>query len=303
MGKSFGAKVMSDLLELFEVYMDKNRERLLADALNEGDMPTPPPRSQRPGMKARPTAASSMRMRKALPPGTVFYIHGGACFMDFTRSHWRLPETLVSEADVQVIAPAYRRVPFATYREAFDLIAPLYREYCEAHPKRNIILMGDSAGGGLSLALTEHFKAEGIRLPDRLILLSPWVDGSMDNEQIREYEPVDPFLSVKPLRTCAELWKGDPDVHDWHISPIYGDLKGIRNVTVFVGTDGILYPDIAKCFSLLDDDSSNEPVIGEEMNHVCPLYPIPEAKPAVDKIIRMIQPAGNELWQRHQVFQ
>ena len=211
--------------------------------------------------------------------------------MDFTRSHWRLLEALVREADAQVIAPAYKRVPFATYRDAFDLIVPLYRKYCEAHPERNIILMGDSAGGGLSLALSEHFKAEGIRLPDRLILLSPWVDGSMENEQIREYEPVDPFLSVKPLRTCADLWKGDLDVHDWHISPIYGDLKSLRNVTVFVGTDGILYPDITKCFSLLDDDSSNELVIGEEMNHVYPLFPIPEAKPAVDKIIRLIRSA------------
>ncbi len=51
-------------------------------------------------------------------------------------------------------APAYRRVPFATWRESFDLI----------------ILMGDSAGGGLSVALTEHLKAERIRLPDELIL-------------------------------------------------------------------------------------------------------------------------------------
>ena len=53
-------------------------------------------------------------------------------------------------------------------------------------------------------------------------------------------ESVDPFLSVTPLRTCADLWKGDLDVHDWRISPIYGNLKGIRNTTVFVGTDGII---------------------------------------------------------------
>ncbi|MBQ3302986.1 MAG: esterase, partial [Clostridia bacterium] len=63
-------------------------------------------------------------------------------------------------------------------------------------------------------------------------------------------------------------------------------------VTIFVGTDGILYPDITKCFSLLDGDPSNELVIGEKMNHVYPLFPIPEAKPAVDKIIRLIRSAG-----------
>ena len=148
--------------------------------------------------------------------------------------------------------------------------------------------MGDSAGGGLSLALTEHFKAEGIRLPDELVLLSPWVDVSMENEQITDYESVDPFLSVAPLRSCGEQWKGDLDAHDWRVSPIYGDLKGIRNVTVFVGTDGILYPDITKFFGLLDKDPSNKLIVGEEMNHVYPLFPIPEAKPAVNEIIRIV---------------
>jgi len=70
---------------------------------------------------------------------------------------------------------------------------------------------------------------------------------------------------------------------------IYWDLKGIRNATVFVGTEEILYPDITKFFGMIDEDPSNELIIGEEMNHVYPLFPIPEAKPAVDKIIHTIQ--------------
>ena len=114
--------------------------------------------------------------------------------------------------------------------------------------------MGDSAGGGLSAALTEQFKADGIRLPDELILLSPWVDISMENEQIKEYEALDPFLTPTPLIICAEYWKGDLDVHDPRVSPTYGDLKGIRNVTVFSGTAEILYPDSVKFFRKLDED-------------------------------------------------
>ena len=61
------------------------------------------------------------------------------------------------------IIPAYRLVPFGTYKEAFDLIVPVYKKYCEDHPEKKIIMMGDSAGGGLSLALTEYFKTEGIQ--------------------------------------------------------------------------------------------------------------------------------------------
>ena len=179
-------------------------------------------------------------------------------------------------------------MPFATWREAFDLIVPLYREYRTAHPDQKVVVMGDSAGGGLSLAVTEQFKAEGIRLPDELILLSPWVDVVMDNEQIKEYESRDPFLSLPPLQLCAKYWMGDLDAHDWRVSPIYGDVKGLRNVTVFVGTSEIFYPDVTKLFRMLDVDPSNEIIIGEEMNHVYPLFPIREAKPAVEKILRVI---------------
>ena len=289
MSKSFSAKVVSDLLELFGMYTENNSERMIAGALSKGEKPTPPPKNLKTRYEDNENGRVFYANEESSSRNTVFYIHGGAYFMDFTRPHWKLLEELIKEADVQVIAPAYRLVPFATYREAFDLIVPLYREYCETHPDKNLILMGDSAGGGLALALTEYFKAEGIHMPDRLILLSPWVDVSMENKKIREYESVDPFLKVTPLRECAERWKGDLDVHDWHVSPIYGDLKGIRNVTVFVGTDGIFYPDITKFFGMLDKDPSNELIIGEGMNHVYPLFLIPEAKPAVDKIIRTIQ--------------
>ena len=289
MSKSFSATVMSDLLELFGMYTEKNSEQMIAGALSTGESPTPPPHFLKTRHEDNQNGRVFYANEESDSKNVVFYIHGGAYFMDFTSLHWKLLETLVKEADVQVIAPAYRLVPFATYREAFDLIVPLYREYCMSHPDKNIILMGDSAGGGLSLALTEYFKAEGIRLPDKLILLSPWVDVSLDNEQIKEYESLDPFLKVAPLCSCAERWKGDLDVHDWRVSPIYGDLAGIRNVLVFVETDGIFYPDITKFFGMLDEDPSNELIIGEEMNHVYPLLPIPEAKPAVDKINQTIR--------------
>ena len=288
MSKSFSAKVMSDLLELFAVFMEKNGEKLIEEALRKGEKPTPPPVIPRTRIVDQPDGRVFYANEKSQSGITVFYLHGGAYFMDITRSHWMIIETLIREADVRMIVPAYRRLPFATWKEAFDFVVPLYREYCEKNPDQKIIVMGDSAGGGLSLAVTEQFKAEGLRLPDELILLSPWVDLSMDNEQIKEYIPRDPFLTVPQLLLCTGFWKGDLDVHDWHVSPIYGDLKGIRNVTLFTGTDEILYPDSIKMFGMLDEDPTNELIVAEEMNHVYPLFPIPEARPAVEKIISVV---------------
>ena len=288
MANSKKAKVLSEVLELFSVYLEKNGEKLIEDAISNGEKPTPPPKKMETRYEDLPNGRVFYANEDSKSGITLIYLHGGAYFMDFTNAHWKLLKKLVDGANVRLIAPAYRLLPFATYREAFDLIVPLYREYREANPDQKVILMGDSAGGGLSLAVTEQLKADGIRLPDELILLSPWVDIAMDNEQISKYESRDPFLSVQTLSICAERWKDDLDAHDWHVSPIYGDLKGIRNVTVFVGTSEIFFPDVTKFFRMLDRDPSNQLIVGDEMNHVFPLFPIPEAKPAVNRIFEAV---------------
>ena len=288
MAKSKSAAVLSSVLELFSMYTEKNGEKLIEDAIIKGEKPTTPPKNLETRYEDLPNGRVFYANEDSKSGITVFYLHGGAYFMDITNAHWKLLKKLVDGADVRLIVPAYRLLPFATYREAFDLVVPLYREYREANPDQKVILMGDSAGGGLSLAVTEQFKADGIILPDELILLSPWVDIAMDNEQIGKYESRDPFLSVQTLSVCAEKWMDGLDAHDWHVSPIYGDLKGIRNVTVFVGTSEIFFPDVTKFFRRLDRDPSNELLVGDEMNHVYPLFPIPEAKYAVNKILQTV---------------
>ena len=151
-----------------------------------------------------------------------------------------------------------------------------------------IIMMGDSAGGGLSLALTEYFKAEGIRVPDELILFSPWVDVSMGNEEIKDFISRDPMIGPEEVLPAARGWAGDRDMHDPLISPLFGDLKGLRNVTVFIGTEEVLYPDVTKMFHMLDADVSNELIVGEGMIHCYPLNPVEEAIHACHKVFHIV---------------
>ena len=196
MARSNSAKVLSDVLELFSMYMDKNGEKLIEDAISKGEKPTPPPKNLETRYEDIPNGRVFYANEDSQSGITVFYLHGGAYFMDITNAHWKLLKKLVDGANVRLIVPAYRLLPFATYREAFDFIVPLYKKYREANPDQKVILMGDSAGGGLSLAVTEQLKVDGILLPDELILLSPWVDIAMDNEQIDRYQSRDPFLTV-----------------------------------------------------------------------------------------------------------
>ena len=222
----------------------------------------------------------------------IIYLHGGSYCADFLPFHWWFIKKIMKKTNAKVIAPAYRLAPFATYKEAFNLIVPIYKRCIKSN--KRVIIMGDSAGGGLAMALAIHFKLENLRLPDELILYSPWVDVSMENEEIKHYKNKDPFLNVKALIESVKPWLGELDNHDWHVSPLYGDLKGIHNVSVFVGTREVLYPDIIKFYNKLDPDISNTLIVGEGMNHAYPLIPIPESKIAIKKIIEIILKNKND---------
>lgn len=288
MKKSLRAKIMSDLLKFWPKYSEEEYEKHLEEVYRGGEKLTPPPIL----LKTRYDDTENGRIfyiNESSDSGyVIFYIHGGAYVHDIILPHWQLIEKLVKKTDARVIVPAYRLLPFASYKEGYELIVPLYKQFVETWPDKKIILMGDSAGGGFSLALTEYFKQEGIRMPDELVLICPWVDVSMDNEEIKEFQPKDPFLSAATLKIDGKKWAGDLDVHDARVSPIYGDLKGIHNVTVFVGTCEILNPDIITFFDKLDHDPSNELIIAQDMNHVYPLFPIPEAKSAVERIVEVV---------------
>ena len=288
MGKSISAKILTTMLRFRPKLSAEESEQKMLKALKKGEERTPPPDNIITRYEDDENGRIFYVNEKGVSRYTVFYIHGGAYRYDFLSLHWRFIEKLVRETNALVIAPAYRLAPFATYKEAFDLIVPLYKKYCAEHPEKKIIMMGDSAGGGLSLALTEYFKSESIRLPDELVLISPWVDISMENEEIGEYQPKDPLIEAASAVSVAKRWSGDLDLHDPRVSPIYGDMKGLRNVTVFVGTDEVLYPDVIKMFYMLDRDVSNELIVAEGMNHIYPLYPIEEAISACNKIFHIV---------------
>ncbi len=288
MSKSISAKIFTTLLQFWPKLSAEESEQKMLDALEEGEEKTSPPDNILTRYEDNENGRIFYANEKSVSRYTVFYIHGGAYRYDFVPLHWQFIEQLVKETNALVIAPAYRLAPFATYKEAFDLIVPEYKKHCAEHPEKKIIIMGDSAGGGLSLALTEYFKSEGIRLPDELVLFSPWVDVSMENEDIGEYQPKDPLIEAASAVSVAKRWSGDLDMHDPRVSPIYGDMKGLKNVTVFIGTDEVLYPDVVKMFNMLDKDVSNELIVAEGMNHIYPLYPIEEAKYACHKVFHIV---------------
>ena len=121
----------------------------------------------------------------------IFYLHGGSYVAEASKEHWYFLADLVEDTKATIIMPDYPLTPKYNYKDVFAMIEPLYEEIIEQENTENFIVMGDSAGGGMALALCEKLGEEGKQKPDKLILISPWLDVRLENEAIDAVEEKD----------------------------------------------------------------------------------------------------------------
>lgn len=217
---------------------------------------------------------------------TVFYIHGGGYVHQALYFHWRFVKKLIKRTNARVVFPIYPLAPFYTYKDMYDKIQELYNAYADISDE--IIFMGDSAGGGFVLSFYEYLLTNNLRLPNKVISISPWLDLKSDNPKIPEMEKTDPMLVQSTLQLWAEFWAGEQSNH-YMVSPInFNRTDELKNITLFIGTEEILYPDALKFFDKIKDNPGCELIIGQGMSHVYPLYPIPEAKPTLKHMVNII---------------
>jgi acetyl esterase/lipase len=228
---------------------------------------------------------------KEKPSGKhVIYLHGGAYVNSFAPQHWDLMSKLVQAANCTVTAPNYPHAPEYYVGDVFALMLPLYNELAAAAGSSNITIMGDSSGGGIALALAQRLRDEGIAQPGRLILLSPWLDATLSNPEIAEFDKIDPFLGVDGLKYGGAVYARDVDPKSYLVSLVYGSVKNLAPISLFIGTRDILFPDCHK----LRDQATDEGVDidyreYDEMVHDWMLGPMPEAKHAIGEIVDLIQ--------------
>lgn len=223
----------------------------------------------------------------------VIYLHGGAYVNSFAPQHWDFMSKLVDRLGCTVTAPNYPHAPEHNVHDVFALMLPLYNELAARAGSANITIMGDSSGGGISLALVQRLREDGHPQPGHVVLLSPWLDATLSNPEIAEFDKIDPFLGVEGLKYGGEVYARDVDPKSYIVSPVYGSLKDLAPVTLFIGTRDILYPDCRK----LRDKASAEGVRldyreYDQMVHNWMLGPMPEAKHAIAEIVETISSNG-----------
>lgn len=219
---------------------------------------------------------------------TVIYLHGGAYVRDVHFQHLNFCRSLSRKAGACVVLPLYPLAPEHKCEETYTLLTEFYKETLDRQPRR-ITIMGDSAGGGLTLGFTRYLKDCGLPVPDKVVAFSPWVDVSMSLCDHDPYEDKDTMLSTKGLIPLGEAWAGDLGTKDPKVSPAFGDCHGFPDTLIFTGTHEILYPDICAYYDKMSSCGVNVRLItGEGMPHVYPLYPIPEARTAMSESLEFL---------------
>ncbi|HMO29085.1 alpha/beta hydrolase [Enterovirga sp.] len=228
---------------------------------------------------------------------TLLYFHGGAYVVCSPATH-RPVTGAFARRGFRVFVPDYRLAPEHPYPAALDDAAAVYRGLLAGgmEPGR-IALAGESAGGGLALALLARLRDEGAPLPAAAALFSPWADLSLAGESMRANEAADPMFHARHARWVASLYLGHADPRDPGVSPVYADLTGLPPLLVHVGETELLLDDsrrIAEHARACGVRLSLS--IWRDVFHGWQLFPsvLPEARRSVDEAAAFLHAAMEE---------
>jgi len=218
---------------------------------------------------------------------TVVHLHGGSFTATAHNQQWKWAAKFADRTDARLVFPAYPLAPEFTWRDSHE---PLVALVAELAAEGEVVLSGDSAGGGLALAVAESLRDREGPQPAKLVLVAPWVDLTGSAPGTEEAAARDPWLSWDNHDTYALFWAGtSDDLARPEVSPGLGDLAGLPPTLMFCGTHDMLY---AGCVALAARASGAgwdlDFEVGHGLLHVYPVLPIAEARPAMRRAVRFV---------------
>uniref|UniRef100_UPI0035CBC41D SDR family NAD(P)-dependent oxidoreductase n=1 Tax=uncultured Sphingomonas sp. TaxID=158754 RepID=UPI0035CBC41D len=224
--------------------------------------------------------------REPATPLTFLYLHGGAYVLHIQAGQWGLPVAMLHRLGGEVVAPLYPLAPERDWRAGNAAVREVYLRLVAERGADTIVVVGDSAGGGLALALAQALRDGGSPLPAALVLFSPWLDISLAGEDQPAIERLDPALSIAFLRAAGAMWASGTPADDPRISPLFGDPTGLPPILVLSGTRDILDSDALRLKARAPEVTLKR---YPGMFHVWAAAPIPEGRRALDEAATFVR--------------
>lgn len=219
----------------------------------------------------------------------ILYLHGGGYIGGSVLYSRNGAASLAVELGSKLAAIDYRLAPEHPWPAALDDALAAYEQMLgDGFPAEGIIVIGESAGGGLALATILAAKDKGLKLPAAVIALSPWCDLTMSNITLKANRGRDIMLTNELLTLASSLYAGDNDRTDPYISPLFGDFTGFPPLLIQVAAEELLLGEIIDIAGRASRQSTNEVQleIYENVWHVWQTMDeiVPEARQAVEKM-------------------
>lgn len=238
-----------------------------------------------PGEWVIPAGAGSERV--------ILYLHGGAYNAGSTRSHRALAANIAYASRARALTIDYRLAPEHPYPAALTDAFSAYQWLLESGIRpEQLVATGDSAGGGLTIALLVALRERGIPMPAAAVVLSPWTDLTDSGESWQENVKADYMINGPKLKEAARLYLKDVSPRTPLASPVYANLHGLPPLLIQVGSEEVLLSDsmrLAENARLSGVDVTLD--VWEGMQHVWQFAAslVPEARQAIEKIGEFIR--------------
>lgn len=244
---------MAEMSEI-EVLVGKLRQRPLGSG-SGGDVSKIRAQMEGMALRAAPdiqvenTDANGVKAERLTPPGAdpkrvILYLHGGGYVIGSPNTHRSLAGELARAAGCVALVLDYRLAPENPYPAAVEDSVATYRWLLSnGHEPGNIVIAGDSAGGGLTVATLLALKARGLPMPAAGICISPWADMTVSGESVKSRAEMDPMTTEIGIKQMAAHYLNGADPRTPGASPIFADLKGLPPLLIHVGEAEILFSD------------------------------------------------------------
>lgn len=171
----------------------------------------------------------------------TLYLHGGAYIAGNPTVYLGIIGGIAKASGRAVYAPDYTLAPAKAFPGAVDEALAVYRALADEVGASHLAVAGDSAGGGLTLALLLAIRDAGLAQPAAAVALSPWVDATCSSPSYAERAERDPLLSTRQLLDAAAVYLAGADPRHPLASPLFADLTGLAPLSVHVGSEEILH--------------------------------------------------------------
>lgn len=208
----------------------------------------------------------------------LLYFHGGGYFMGSPRTHRAMLAHLAGHSGLPVFLPEYRLAPEHLFPAAFEDAVAVYTALSATH---RVVLGGDSAGGGLMLALLAEICRSGLPQPLRSFAFAPFTDFTLTGASHRDCARTEVFLPPSRVPELVAEYLNGADPTDPRVSPLFADFTGAAPVHLFASTSEILRDDTVRLVDRLKTQGVTvEATIEHGLPHVWPLLHsvLPEAR-------------------------